>query len=81
LSTLRAHEIGSMVIKEALIRAKVQPEEVSEVIMGQVQFLSLLLLFLLCRGGGFVDWIYLHQGQDTDQRWAFVNTIINVHVS
>jgi hypothetical protein len=65
-----------MVIKEALIRAKVQPEEVSEVIMGQVQFLSLLLLFLLCRGG--VDWIYLHQAQDTDQRWAFVNTIINV---
>ncbi|GFG33768.1 hypothetical protein Cfor_05114, partial [Coptotermes formosanus] len=35
LSALRAHEIGSMVIKEALNRAKVQPEEVSEVIMGQ----------------------------------------------
>ncbi|KDR12729.1 acetyl-CoA acetyltransferase, cytosolic isoform X2 [Zootermopsis nevadensis] len=35
LSSLRAHEIGSIVIKEALIRAKVQPEEVSEVIMGQ----------------------------------------------
>jgi acetyl-CoA C-acetyltransferase len=41
LSALRAHEIGSMVIKEALNRAKVQPEEVSEVIMGQVQLFSL----------------------------------------
>lgn len=45
LSSLRAHEIGSIVIKEALIRAKVQPEEVSEVIMGQVQLISTLLLF------------------------------------
>jgi len=41
LSSLRAHELGSMVIKEALNRAKVQPEEVSEVIMGQVQLFSL----------------------------------------
>jgi acetyl-CoA C-acetyltransferase len=36
LSTLKAHEIGSLVIKEALNRAKVQPEEVTEVILGQV---------------------------------------------
>lgn len=35
LSTLKAHEIGSLVIKEALNRAKVQPEEVTEVILGQ----------------------------------------------
>ncbi|PNF25417.1 Acetyl-CoA acetyltransferase, cytosolic [Cryptotermes secundus] len=35
LSTLRAHEIGSFVIREALNRAKVQPEEVTEVILGQ----------------------------------------------
>lgn len=41
LSDLRAHEIGSLVIKEALNRAKVRPEEVSEVIMGQVQLFSL----------------------------------------
>jgi acetyl-CoA acetyltransferase len=50
LSTLRAHEIGSMVIREALIRAKVQPEEVSEVIMGQVQ-LFLLSFFPRMQGG------------------------------
>ncbi|PSN49154.1 Acetyl-CoA acetyltransferase [Blattella germanica] len=35
LSNLKAHELGSLVIKEALKRANVQPEEVSEVIMGQ----------------------------------------------
>ncbi|XP_069695303.1 acetyl-CoA acetyltransferase, cytosolic [Periplaneta americana] len=35
LSSLKAHELGSIVIKEALVRANVQPEEVSEVIMGQ----------------------------------------------
>jgi acetyl-CoA acetyltransferase len=35
-----------MVIKEALNRGKVQPEEVSEVIMGQVQLFSLCPLLL-----------------------------------
>uniref|UniRef100_A0A8C5F2U9 Acetyl-CoA acetyltransferase 2 n=2 Tax=Gopherus TaxID=38771 RepID=A0A8C5F2U9_9SAUR len=36
LSTLHAHELGSVVIKEVLKRANVNPEEVSEVIFGQV---------------------------------------------
>ncbi|XP_007065757.2 acetyl-CoA acetyltransferase, cytosolic [Chelonia mydas] len=36
LSTMHAHELGSIVIKEVLKRANVNPEEVSEVIFGQV---------------------------------------------
>ncbi|CCQ74830.1 acetyl-CoA C-acetyltransferase [Magnetospira sp. QH-2] len=36
LSTLAAHELGEIVVTEALKRAKVSPEEVSEVILGQV---------------------------------------------
>ncbi|KAJ6664556.1 hypothetical protein lerEdw1_006129 [Lerista edwardsae] len=36
LSTLHAHELGSVAIKEALKRTKIRPEEVSEVILGHV---------------------------------------------
>jgi len=36
LSTLPAHELGAMAIEEALAKAQVGPEEVSEVFMGQV---------------------------------------------
>jgi acetyl-CoA C-acetyltransferase len=36
LSSLPAHELGAIVIKEALARAKVEPGEVSDVILGQV---------------------------------------------
>ena len=36
LSSLPAHELGSIVIKESLKRAGTKPEQVSEVIMGQV---------------------------------------------
>lgn len=36
LSTLPAHTLGSTVIKEVLKRAAIQPQEVSEVIFGQV---------------------------------------------
>ncbi|CAK6446476.1 unnamed protein product [Pipistrellus nathusii] len=36
LSTVPAHDLGSTVIKEALKRAAVAPEEVSEVVFGQV---------------------------------------------
>jgi acetyl-CoA C-acetyltransferase len=36
LSSFPAHELGAMVIEEALSRAKLGPEEVSEIIMGQV---------------------------------------------
>lgn len=42
LSTLRAHELGAVAVKEALNRASLQPEDVSEVILGQV----------LCAGQG-----------------------------
>ncbi|KAG8229384.1 hypothetical protein J437_LFUL000905 [Ladona fulva] len=35
LSSLRAHDLGAVVIKEALKRAKLEPSDVSEVIMGQ----------------------------------------------
>jgi acetyl-CoA C-acetyltransferase len=36
LSTLPAYELGAIVIEEALTRAKIGPEEISEVTMGQV---------------------------------------------
>ena len=36
LSTVPAHDLGKVVIIEALARANVQPSEVSEVIMGQI---------------------------------------------
>ncbi|PHQ70732.1 MAG: acetyl-CoA C-acyltransferase [Sneathiella sp.] len=36
LAPLTAHELGEVVIKEALVRAKTDPSEVSEVILGQV---------------------------------------------
>ncbi|XP_070589897.1 acetyl-CoA acetyltransferase, cytosolic-like [Erythrolamprus reginae] len=36
LSTLHAHELASVVIKELLGRTKIDPKEVSEVILGQV---------------------------------------------
>lgn len=36
LSSLAAHELGAQVIKEALKRGNVQPDAVSEVILGQV---------------------------------------------
>jgi acetyl-CoA C-acetyltransferase len=35
LSSLPAHELGAIVIKEALVRANIDPGEVSEIIMGQ----------------------------------------------
>ena len=34
--TLPAHELGAAVIKAALERAKVKPDEVDEVILGQI---------------------------------------------
>ena len=36
LSTVKSHQLGSLVIREVLARAGVDPAEVSEVIMGQV---------------------------------------------
>jgi len=36
LSSLRAHELGTIVVKEALKRVDVKPDDVSEVILGQV---------------------------------------------
>src|SRR5262249_56221986 len=36
LSTLPAHQLGAAAIKEALSRAKVKGEEVSDVVMGQI---------------------------------------------
>jgi acetyl-CoA C-acetyltransferase len=36
LSSLPAHELGAVAIKEALARAKVKPEEVDEVVFGQI---------------------------------------------
>ena len=35
---MKAHELGSAAITGALIRSNVRPEEVSDVIMGQVVF-------------------------------------------
>jgi len=42
LSSFRAHELGAVAVKEALSRAHLKPEDVSEVILGQV----------LCAGQG-----------------------------
>lgn len=42
LSSLRAHELGAIAVKEALNRAQLKPDDVSEVILGQV----------LCAGQG-----------------------------
>ncbi|MGL5734781.1 MAG: acetyl-CoA C-acetyltransferase, partial [Beijerinckiaceae bacterium] len=36
LSSLPAHELGAIAIKGALERAKVDPKDVNEVIMGQI---------------------------------------------
>ena len=36
LSSLKGHELGTVVIKEALERSKCSPGDVSEVILGQV---------------------------------------------
>ena len=36
ISSMKAHELGSAAITGALIRSNVRPEEVSDVIMGQV---------------------------------------------
>ena len=36
LSSLKAHELGAMVIREVLARGKIPPADVAEVIMGQV---------------------------------------------
>ena len=36
LSSLKAHELGSAAITGALIRSNVRPEEVSDVLLGQV---------------------------------------------
>ena len=36
LSSVPSHELGSIVIAEALRRSNIQPDDVSEVIMGQV---------------------------------------------
>jgi len=36
LSSLRAHELGAVAVKEAMDRAQLKPEDVSEVILGQV---------------------------------------------
>ena len=36
LSTLKAHELGAIVIRDVLAQAKISPSDVSEVIMGQV---------------------------------------------
>ncbi|KAB7496133.1 Acetyl-CoA acetyltransferase, cytosolic [Armadillidium nasatum] len=35
LSSLKAHELGSQVIREAVVRSSIAPEDVSEVIIGQ----------------------------------------------
>lgn len=36
LSTLKSVDLGSLVVKEVLQRTKIDPSDVSEVIMGQV---------------------------------------------
>ena len=35
-ATIPAHELGAAVVKDALLRAKVSPDEVDEVILGQI---------------------------------------------
>jgi len=44
LSSLKAHELGAIVIRDVLAQAQIPPSDVSEVIMGQV-FTAGLLIF------------------------------------
>ena len=44
LSSLRAHELGSIVIKEVLKRGGASPEQVSEVLLGQILTAGLIMM-------------------------------------
>lgn len=47
LSSLKAHELGAMVVRDVLARAKIPASDVSEVIMGQVCTAGKLILYLI----------------------------------
>lgn len=49
LSTLHAHELASVVIKELLERTQIDPKEISEVILGQVLAAGMNLMKHLSR--------------------------------
>lgn len=42
LSVLKSHDLGSLVIKEVLKQASVDPADVSEVVLGQVSVVLIL---------------------------------------
>ena len=44
LSTLKAHDLGSIVIQEAITRAGVRQEHITEVLMGQILTAGVSLL-------------------------------------
>ena len=48
LSSLRADDLGAVAIKEALKRAKISGDDVSEVILGQVLTAGVLLSLSCC---------------------------------
>lgn len=47
LSTLKAHELGAIIIRDVLAQAQIPPSDMSEVIMGQVFTAGLLILLLI----------------------------------
>ena len=47
LSSLPAHELGSLVVREALNRVNVSSQDVSEVILGQVLTAGQLIVHVL----------------------------------
>ena len=63
LASLPAHKLGTIVIAEALKRANVKPEDVEDVILGQVSFTMCGMAWLidwLMNGrmdGLFIDWL------------------------
>ena len=50
LSSFKASELGTFAIQEALKRASINPDEISEVIMGQVDFIVLSKIIYLLFG-------------------------------
>lgn len=57
---MKAHDLGSVVIKEALSRAKLEPSAVNEVVMGQVNYFSLLILLINLIEILIRDYIFIH---------------------
>lgn len=80
LSTLHAHELASVAVKEVLKRANVKPEEVSEVIFGHVLTAGTSLNLIL---GFTTDLLYNYASTNICNLWteyAFIPWIIATEI-